>query len=172
MYKKYRAVFEALASQNTSMEVQSQFNLMAIFWICSLFLQHTSPNEGNAIEVTDILYSIFRLLFTEIVCQLPESHVALKFGKEFSEYEIPSEEEYQSYRGRIVERLQMVCDWRYGGSTVLNLEMLATNENFMQRYLDDIANQYDKFKLTLHKHTVDAISFLELQKVIFIISRL
>jgi hypothetical protein len=39
----------------------------------------------------------------------------------------------------------------------------------MMRFLDDIANNYDRYKLSLPRHSVDEISFLELDKVKIII---
>lgn len=57
-------------------------------------------------------------------------------------------------------QLQSIHEWRHRDQSEINLQVLATNENVMQRFLDDISNHYDKFKLTLKKHTVDESSFL------------
>jgi hypothetical protein len=46
------------------------------------------------------------------------------------------------------------------------------DENYTERYLDDISNQYDKFKAFLPENHVDEISFLELTKVTIPLFRL
>lgn len=91
VYKKYRALFEGLAGRNCIMERQTQFNLMALFWIVFLFVKNTNSVEGNTIEATTILYSLFKFIFGEVVTQLPESEIFNNFKLVFKECQIPSE---------------------------------------------------------------------------------
>jgi hypothetical protein len=43
---------------------------MAIFWIVFLFAKNIQKDRDSILEVTTILYSLFRLVFGEIVSQL------------------------------------------------------------------------------------------------------
>lgn len=42
----------------------------------------------------------------------------------------------------------------------MELEQLATNPHYGQRYLDDLSNLYEKFKNTLPENSIDELSFL------------
>jgi hypothetical protein len=92
MFKKYRAIFEALAGRHCIMEKQSQFNLMAIFWVVFLFVKNSSKTDSDTIETTTILYSLFRFVFGEVITQLPETEISSHFKSQFKECQIPSEE--------------------------------------------------------------------------------
>jgi hypothetical protein len=56
--------------------------------------------------------------------------------------------------------------------TELDLLKLVTEEHLMVRFLDDISNRYEQLKLTLPLHSVDELSFIELEKVTPLISRI
>lgn len=71
---------------------------MAIFWIVFLFLKNGQRSEEDTIEALSMLYSLFRLVFGEMVTQLLSEDIAINFRKQFTECEIPSEVAYQLYR--------------------------------------------------------------------------
>ena len=50
LYKKYRTIFESLSSKNDIVEKQSQFNLMAIFWIVFLLMKNKFTEDITALE--------------------------------------------------------------------------------------------------------------------------
>lgn len=55
---------------------------------------------------------------------------------------------------------------------MIDLRRLVTDDIFVMRLADDIDNLYEKYKITLPLHTVDEISFLEVDKVNLFLSRL
>jgi hypothetical protein len=63
----------------------------------------------------------------------------------------------------LLDRLKAAHQYRYEGAE-LELQRLATESNFAQRYLDDLSNLYDRFKATLPETAIDEISFLELTR--------
>lgn len=66
-------------------------------------------------------------------------------------------------KGVMMERLNATHVYRYEGCE-LEVQRLATESNFSQRYLDDLSNLYDRFKATLPETIIDEISFLELTR--------
>jgi hypothetical protein len=55
----------------------------------------------------------------------------------------------------MLQELDKAYHWRYNQDCELNLQSLATNDYFTERFLDDISNSYDRYKITLPKFCVD-----------------
>jgi hypothetical protein len=53
-----------------------------------------------------------------------------------------------------MNELNTVHEHRYSGKTI-DLQRLATDTNYAQRYLDDISNLYDKFKQSLPENIIN-----------------
>jgi hypothetical protein len=54
----------------------------------------------------------------------------------------------------LIEKLNQVHSFRYEGKEI-DLQQLATDTNYAQRYLDDISNLFDKFKTKLPDNTIN-----------------
>lgn len=76
---------------------------------------------------------------------------------------MPEGEKYDYLRTLLINKLNEVHVFRYKGQNI-DLQQLATDTNYAQRYLDDISNLYEKSKEKLPENTINEISFLELTK--------
>lgn len=159
VYKKYRLAFEELCQGDTLIDEQMRFNLMAIFWVLFLFVKNQNAEFENVIDSNTLLHTIVIFVFAEVSPQLDPKDASAAFRKQFPGSEMPLGERLEHLKELLMEKLNFTHAYRYEGSE-LELQRLATETNFAQRYLDDISNLYDRFKATLPETTIDEISFL------------
>lgn len=115
------------------------------------------------IDSNTLLHAIVIFVFAEVSPQLDPKDASSAFRKQFPGSEMPLGERLENIKELLMEKLNFTHAYRYEGSE-LELQRLATETNFAQRYLDDISNLYDRFKATLPETTIDEISFLELTR--------